>query len=438
MRSMLVLVLFLMQLPWTHQCNPLTGPAGTTACVQLVGYTNYQWATCVSNNYIKEKSSHRHACVLPGAIYCWYQCMVEVHSVSNGLVTKDCSCTPGRILTSSLPQACYSPSGESCNWYSSCLRRKYPCEDASNAYAVTYAERFCMLYNERRAIFSAEGQKWLDAVRKCLQVDLVPLVRPWVTASCHRMRQRALATHIPCYLKPDQNVTSVCDLNCTDYLKIVWSIKGSFMKMDTAWGSIKDLWNVEIRCFLDSPIRQCLNDEVGERGTMKVTRISLKRFKQKGAARTSVSLLQDDAASRFADGVGSSIAELLKWNTVAMDWIAYTENFAAHDDQDITMVLADRKALGIATTSTPSVDFNHTIHQFASAIAEGKLLLQVDGYNVWVRSLSSCSDKSCARTQTLAVSDKPPNWPNGATRILHVNIGLFGIIVSLLMCRPCF
>ena len=96
-----------------------------------------------------------------------------MHSVGNGLVTNDhdCSCTPGRILTSSLPQACYSPAGESCDWYRNCLGRKYPCEDASNAYTVTYAEKFCTLHSGRKASFSAEGQKWLNAVRKCLQVD---------------------------------------------------------------------------------------------------------------------------------------------------------------------------------------------------------------------------------------------------------------------------
>ena len=47
---------------------------------------------------------------------------------------------------------------------------------------------------------------------------------------------------------------------------------------------------MDTRCFLDSPITQCLNDEVGEGGTMKVTKISLKKFKQKGAARSSIHL----------------------------------------------------------------------------------------------------------------------------------------------------
>jgi len=42
-----------------------------------------------------------------------------------------------------------------------------------------------------------------------------------------------------------------------------------------------------------------------------------------------------------------------------------------------------------------------------------------------------CSDKSCVKTRTLAVSNKPP-W-NGATRISHGNGGLFAVIAMVIM-----
>jgi len=199
---------------------------------------------------------------------------------------------------------------------------------------------------------------------------------------------------------------------------------------------------------------------------MNFTKISVQKLKQ-GQDSSSSYLSQSDAGSRFADGVGSSIATILKWNTTVMDWLAYTDNFAGRDNLDITIVLADRKALGIVSSSTPSVNFNKTIHAFASAIEDGKVsLLQADGYSVWVKSLALCTDKYCARTQILAVSDKPPNWPsdastvppntiwpngadttlpngantgfrsaNGATTVSRINIGLFGIIAVLSMYR---
>jgi len=120
--------------------------------------------------------------------------------------------------------------------------------------------------------------------------------------------------------------------------------------------------------------------------------------------------------------------------TDVMDWLAYSENETLFDDLDassIVIALADKTALGIVTTSVPSVNFSQTIQMFASAIKEGKLPLQVEGYKVWVKSLASCSDKSCNDIQTLAVSDKPP-W-NGAARISHGNIGRFGVTAAVML-----
>ena len=166
-------------------------------------------------------------------------------------------------------------------------------------------------------------------------------------------------------------------------------------------GIIKGLWNIETDCDKSSWIRQCF--QKGADGMMNFNKISVKR--------------EADAGSRFADGVGLSIVHCLKWNTFVMLWVAYiSESYrsTSNDDVDIIIVLADSKALGIVTTSTPSINLNHTIHEFASAIEEEKLPLKVDGYKAWVKSLALCSDKSCTRTQTIAVSNKSP-W-NGADR----------------------
>ena len=184
-------------------------------------------------------------------------------------------------------------------------------------------------------------------------------------------------------------------------------------------------------CSVNSQGRQCFQGKAKE--IMNFIQIRVQKFKQ-NSERSSISLSVADAGSRFADRVGSSIARILKWNTFVMDWVAYISgSFGSSDHEDIIIVLADSKALGIVTTSTPSINFNDTNHEFASATEEGKFPLQVDGYNVWVKSLALCSDKSCARTQTLAVSDKPPEWPimNGGSRVSCGIVGLFGIIAVL-------
>ena len=114
-----------------------------------------------------------------------------------------------------------------------------------------------------------------------------------------------------------------------------------------------------------------------------------------------------------------------------MDWLAYVERVEAPDNMEIVVLLVHKKTLGIAITSTPSFNLNETIQEFASAVQKGALTLKVDGNNIWVKSLASCSDKACTSTQTLAMSDKPPNW-NGAVRISGGKIVFYGTIAVLI------
>ena len=366
--------------------------------------------------------------------------MIEVHEKNYGSVTDDCSCQPGSlstlhpytgIPTTSLPPECYSPPGDSCDWYRNCLEKRHPCEASSNAYALTYAEKFCRLFDQRRAKFNADAQQWMDGVRKCLQVSLVPLMRPWDDSTCEEIRAKALASHTPCYLEPDKDVPSICDLDYFQYLQIFWTIKGSFFNLDTSWESFKGLWNIEAEC-ISSKIKQTFESakQTYLKGVIKFFKVNIEKLKKR-KRRSIDSLPEADLQSRFADRVGSNIAKTLKWNTNVMDWLAYTDAVVDLDNLDISIVLADTKALGIVDTSAPSVDFQQTIQEFASAVKNGTLPIQVDGDKVWVKSLASCSDKSCNSTQILAVSDKPP-W-SGATGISHSNVALCGAIALLIM-----
>lgn len=438
----LVALLFLAQAGWAAQCDKYSGPSGGTECVQIKDYDNqFQWTTCLTDAYIQQKSNHLHMCVDRNASYCLYQCMLEEHNKTSGPVSTDCSCehtnstpNPYNLLPiQSLPSDCYSPSGDSCDWYRNCLEKKYPCEATSNAYAIRYAETFCKLYDKRFNLFSADGQKWVNGVRKCLQVVLVPLLRPWSKPTCKQIREKAFASHTPCYLNPGKGVPSVCDLGCLEYFKIFWTIKGSFSQLDTAWESIKGMWNIGTKCGINSQVRKCLS--LGRNGIpMKVARLEIQKF-PKRKRRSTDSLPEADAKSRFADGVGTAIATALKWNTEAMDWIAHPGNGTNSDNPDslhIIMVMADKKALGIVSTATMSVDFDQIAREFASAVEKGRLLLQVHGSAVWVKSLAFCSDKSCDNTHTLVVS-KSPIQETGAARMSDGDAKVYAVVALLIM-----
>ena len=468
MKQPIFILLFLsLHLARATTCDRDNGPAGVTECIQISRYNNeYQWATCLTNAYIQQKSSHQHQCTDRTRTYCWYQCMLEVYEKDSGPVSDDCSCQLSNttakpyagVPTTSLPQECESPKGDSCDWYRNCLEKRYPCEDTSNAYAIKYAEKFCRLYENRSSLFSPEGRKWVDAVRKCLQVSLVPILRPWYTFSCEDIRQWAFDSHTPCYLDPDEGAPSICDLDCQDFFKIFWTIKGSFIQLDTFWETLKGMWNIGARCGVASQIRKCFKPVKEaylrvQKAVIKIIKIVIKKLKKLltwGKRSTSDPLPEADAQSRFADRVGSAIATAMNWNADVMDWLAYPENTTAPaDDPDIMniiIVLADIKALGIVNTSAPAINFNQTIKEFALTVANGTLPLQVDGTNVWVKSLASCSDKSCNSSQVLAVSDKPPTittttttttifkWSTrNSARIAYSNFRLYGFTATLVL-----
>lgn len=368
--------------------------------------------------------------------YCWYQCMLEVHNKDSGPVTKDCSCNPSSFTThtnNSLPAECYSSSGDSCGWYRNCLEQEHPCEATSNAYAIRYAETFCKLYDKRYTLFNADGRKWVDAVRKCLQVALAPLLRPWKHPSCKEVRETAFASHTPCYLTPDKDAPSICDLDCSEYFQIFWTIKGSFSALDTAWESIKGIWNIGRKCGVASQIPKCFN--LGVRSPMKFTKLKIEKLEQR-SRRGNDPFPKDDAHTRFVDGIGSAIAKALKWNSKIMDWIAHPDNETHHDDPDgfyIIIVLADKKSLGVVTTFNQTFDLDQTVQTFASFVAKGKLSLEVHGSHVWVKSLASCSDKFCDHSETLALSSNNNPGLNDAAGIslgLALNFGAF--IVTLM------
>ena len=284
MLALTFMLLLVVELGWAAQCNKWSGPAGTVECIQLRSYNNeYQWGTCVTDTYMKQKSNQKHQCIDRAATYCWYQCMLEVHNKDYGLVTSDCSCTPSNPtshpnITTLLPPECYSPSGDSCDWYRNCLERKYPCEATSNGYAVKYAEHFCKLYDQNFGKFSQTGKNWVNGVRKCLQVSLVPLLRPWADdPTCEEIREKAFASHTPCYLNPGNGVSSVCDLDCSDYFQIFWTIKGSFVKVDTLWESLKGMWNIGEKCGLSANIKKCYR-EPWKRAQSELSSWRLKSF----------------------------------------------------------------------------------------------------------------------------------------------------------------
>jgi len=154
--------------------------------------------------------------------------MIEIHNRNSGAVTRDCQCTPTAETTEPptdvLPPECYSPRGDNCDWYRNCLEVRYPCQNSPDGYAIEFAEMFCKLYSERFNDFSSTGRAWINAVRKCLQVSMVPFMRPWVVKTCADIKREAFNSHPNCYLSPGSGAPGIYSLPLTDMLKSFWLV----------------------------------------------------------------------------------------------------------------------------------------------------------------------------------------------------------------------
>ena len=194
-------------------------------------YSQYQWATCLTDAYIQQKSNLRHQCRDLRAVQCWYQCQLEINNLNNGAVYDNCRCSTDRPTAPNpcpdLNRDCYSPDGKSCSWYQDCLEQCYPCEGTDDGYAIEFAEKFCNLYSDNYNTFCPTGRQWIDGVRRCLQVALVPSLRPFVEKSCADIRSDAFRSHSPCYLNPEPGAPSVCSLPVGDLENIFWIVFGN-------------------------------------------------------------------------------------------------------------------------------------------------------------------------------------------------------------------
>lgn len=146
-----------------RHCNPDYGPSGIYD-LQLDKYDKPQYATCLTGSYVLMKTNYRFACeeIIYGLRpkYCWYQCMIELHDIDNGLVVNNCACTPGlhvskysrTTLTTPLPisEQCYTPTGFDCLWFRHCLNLKCYCDGTDYKELLESGYSFCNIASETK------------------------------------------------------------------------------------------------------------------------------------------------------------------------------------------------------------------------------------------------------------------------------------------------
>ncbi|CAC5403948.1 unnamed protein product [Mytilus coruscus] len=116
---------------------------------------------------------------------------------------------------------------------------------------MDFATKFCNLYKEHYRKFTSNGQIWINAVRKCLQVKMVQILRPWRSLSCKDIKELACASHVPCYVRLDDNRHRIyiCNLGSLDFFSVFWTVKaGLVMSVDSSLETINGFWNTMKQC----------------------------------------------------------------------------------------------------------------------------------------------------------------------------------------------
>ncbi len=347
--------------------------------------------------------------------------MLEIYDEEEGRVYGSCRCgdsinTPTPVTGgSTLPSTCFSPARDECDWYRSCLERRYPCEDADTGYAISYAEKFCLLYNERQRYFSRKGRLWVNAVRKCLQVALVPLLRIFENTTCADIKQTAFDSHSDCYVSPN-NGPSICDLGCLDWAQVFWTIRSAFV--DESVESMKGMVEVGGRCLLNfNPFdRNC--------PSVVTWAVIIYSLRPRGKRQ-----LDDANNNERATAIAAAIAETQDWDSNDLGWYAYgVSSNSTH--LHMMLLLGDLRGLRGAEPGT-ALPFgqNDTLTDLAEAISSGRLgvLNTRTGY-AYVRELRACTDVGCTESYIRASSNATVVWPTSmAPRCLSNDIVLVAL-----------
>ena len=439
------LVIVVIAACYTCNTEARCSPTGSVHCIKIARYYGYQWGICRTNVYLKTKSNRRHRCEDVSATYCYYQCMLDVYDKDYGNILPYCKCSPGDPLPTDkipLPAWCHSPDGTSCTWYRDCLSKAYPqCKDDDDEYAIKYAEKFCTLYNKNLKDFSSQGRNWVNAVRKCLQLKLVPVIDSTRDKTCTELKSAAFETHTPCYLKPDSSSPSYCDLSIGDQLTVFWTIKSAFL--GAFWPSLKGLVDVMTECapvFIDSDIEKTKKNikeavdgitdydyaidkfnkatKILKETTTRIkawladalsptfpSPIQLNLFASfddpKTPKRRRKRSMQDDVEterSRLAGKIIDAIALEKKWKDKGVAWFAYANNETEHDNttMSIRFLVTDRWKYESVDNSSKPANLSSTLIELSEAVLKGTLNnLKIDGESIDIMALNGCIDWNC-------------------------------------------
>ena len=421
---------------------------GDTECVLLQPYYSvYQWATCLTDDYIMRSSDGDHHCRSGRGTICWYQCQIELHNFDSGPVYDDCRCSVGSTTPSLPPNEvmptlapyCFSPGGIDCSWYRECLEARYSCEGTADGYAIEYAERYCNLYLDNYNDFSPSGRLWIDGVRKCLQVALVPTLRPWVRKTCADISNDAFNSHPTCYVTPGSGAPSICSLSCADIWRTFYVVNviGDALTSEPLKTG-KQMLEVMGRCFINGG--DCVNKFVT---TVSFIIPGIRIIRSFPLVVTRVSQFIARSLNFKENGIGW----FPNFNANVTN-SRQRRNVMTPDIDNVMLLLIDLKLLNTSNGTSSNLGGRQTLSEaiitFRDAVNNGLLsripvMLNDTEVILGISSLEQCGDAFCSNnTSTTLLATAPPPTDNGALKLGPSPGNLFNSAICILISSYLF
>lgn len=330
-------------------------------------------------------------------------------------------CNRNDSYPSSLPPECYNPDGTSCEWYKNCLEKKYPCQGDPDDYAMKYATNYCNRYTENYKNFSEAGRKWVDAVRKCLQITLTPLLnQSSVDITCEKIKNDAFAFHGPCYAVPNAPslTPSYCDLGWSDKKEAFFTVWKALLP-PTFWKTVLGVLEVDSRC--------------DDRAFFIKYNASIRKLRIYGQQIIYIPVSEDD--------IGKGIGIMEVWDPERLQYYVYSDTptgRAKTNEQNIViqMLIFDKFALDNMDNITIANDSQHyldkTIDHLFQSVEQGKLKIETTNGTFYVKQTDRCLDINCNETDGSPAIAPPYNF---VSRSVNSNICIIIVLVCVLLSK---
>ena len=317
------------------------------------------------------------------------------------------------LLCEQSKDTCLDLDTSSCNWYRECLESKYTCCDNDtwppsytdkylHPYAIPYAERYCLLYDQNYAEFSNNGKKWVDEVRKCLQISLATIINSEEFLSiaevdgpvCYNIRENGFDSHVPCYLRPSSISPdiSICKLDCNDMHVVFKTIRSAFLPfVGEFWQSFLGFLSVQKNC-LQQNIRECKIE------TNLFTILFGEAFKYKFFKVKTVLSKQVDNFKEVSKKIGNYIANKFELDKKNYNWIDFVISDQKNNINGLVEFECAFLLFDISIENNSSLDFEIDSLNFFD-----ELLIEEAN----IESFSVCDDLLCKDTiQVVGSSDR--------------------------------